>query len=122
MEKIVLLDIEGCVLPNKGGLMGDLSQLLSLQAMCKDRAVGLCTGRSQPFVEAVSKIIHAVGVPSIVENGCFLYDAIADILIPHPDLGDLGKFLEVKKFCVDRQFQRRKNVHDLYDQNTLPEK
>ena len=109
--KSALLDVEGCVLPNKGEAAVNLLHLDDLQKVCLQMAqkgffVGLCTGRSQPFAEAVAKTIPATEIPSIIESGCFLYDPILGDIFPHPKLGDAGRFLEIKRACLDNLVAR----------------
>jgi len=86
--RLIVSDIEGCLSEGKG-IPLDLSSLSSLQAYNRQAQVQavvpltLCTGRSQPFVEAFCQIL-GVFMPCICENGAFLYDPVRDVTLRNP--------------------------------------
>jgi hypothetical protein len=76
--QIVLVDIDGCLLP-KGNFGGDLLVLEKIkQYNRKSRiapkvpAVTLCSGRPAPYVEALMKLIEGY-IPAIFEWGAGIY-------------------------------------------------
>lgn len=76
---LVICDIDGCLSPESTAPM-DLASL-SLLAAYNRRAresgltppLTLCSGRPQPFAEAMCKILDIRGVPCVCENGAWLY-------------------------------------------------
>lgn len=105
---LIVSDIEGCLSPGKGFPL-DLRTLADIQQYnVQTKETGgipltLCTGRSQPFVEAFCQAL-AVRLPCVCENGSFLYDMEKDRLIRHPgiteehvkSLHELQRFLELE--------------------------
>ncbi|MBI4120781.1 MAG: HAD family phosphatase [Parcubacteria group bacterium] len=85
--ELALLDIEGCLTVRKGEPI-PIDELLYLIDTISFVPLALCTGRPQPYAEAMIQLLgeKAFRKPSIVENGCFLYDPMADRLIPHPKI------------------------------------
>jgi len=98
--KLVVADIEGCLTVNKKQPI-DTGTLSKIHAYCELARRGekvplvLCTGRPQPYAEAIIQTLDAFfpNFPSIVENGCFLYDPTEDVLIPNPAI--VGKEKEL---------------------------
>jgi len=92
MTSLIISDIEGCISPNKGQALA-LDAIAQIQAQNKLAQVGkavpltLCSGRSQPFIEAFAQML-AVSWPCVCENGAFLYDPANDRLIRHPGITD----------------------------------
>lgn len=108
--KLIVSDIEGCLTVNKKQPI-DTGVLTKIHAYCELARNGkvpplvVCTGRPQPYAEAILQILDAFfpNFPSIVENGCFLYDPVEDVLIPNPailgkenDLENIKLFLKKK--------------------------
>src|SRR6056297_3241946 len=92
MKDLCVIDIEGCLTINKGYSI-NTDGLSNIVGYCESARRGkvppvvLCTGRPQPYAEAIIQMIDGFfEFPSIVENGCFLYYPIEDKLVPHPDL------------------------------------
>ena len=91
MIKLIVCDIEGCLTINKKQPI-DTGTLVKLQAYCELARRGekpplvLCTGRPQPYAEAILQHLDAFfpNFPSVVENGLFLYDSVEDVLIANP--------------------------------------
>jgi hypothetical protein len=107
--KLVILDVEGVLtLPGGGQYPWPLSDLARVRQFLEDAAQPcvLCTGRQQPYGEAViqglnlfsplSEELRADVVsrggpellawPSVMENGAYFYDPLAKRPFPHPDL------------------------------------
>jgi hydroxymethylpyrimidine pyrophosphatase-like HAD family hydrolase len=77
---IVISDIDGCMAPESAGPMNPM-KLANVAAynvaaeQLRDRpVVTLCSGRPQPYGEALSRMIANVSVPIICEMGVWLYD------------------------------------------------
>lgn len=76
----VVCDIDGCLGPETHGAM-DVEALARIAAHNRRAAsardvptVTLCSGRPQPFAEAISRIIANQTLPVICEMGVWLYD------------------------------------------------
>lgn len=85
---LIVSDIEGCLSQGKGIPLDLLSlnllQMHNLRARDQaDVPLTLCTGRSQPFVEAFCQILN-VFMPCVCENGAFLYDPVKDVTLRNP--------------------------------------
>ncbi|PLX20445.1 hypothetical protein C0584_05915 [Candidatus Parcubacteria bacterium] len=88
---LAVCDIEGCLTINKKQPI-DTGILTKVHAYCELARVGetaplvLCTGRPQPYAEAIIQTLDAFFplFPSVVENGCFLYFPVDDIVLPNP--------------------------------------
>ncbi|MBI4118474.1 MAG: HAD hydrolase family protein [Parcubacteria group bacterium] len=102
--EVALLDIEGCLTVKKGVPI-PLDWLWYLIDSIPFVPLALCTGRSQPYAECMIQLLgdKAFHVPSIVENGCFLYDPKTDRLIPHPkiDAGVRRTFRGIREFLEE---------------------
>lgn len=77
---IIISDIDGCIAPESAGPMdaGKLARVAAYNiaaAQHRDRPmITLCSGRPQPYAEALSRMIANVSVPIICEMGVWLYD------------------------------------------------
>lgn len=77
--KWIITDIDGCLSPEESEPW-DLDLFWELARLCRAAADGkgpippmtLCTGRPQPYVEVLAKILD-VRLPIIAENGAVLY-------------------------------------------------
>jgi hydroxymethylpyrimidine pyrophosphatase-like HAD family hydrolase len=77
---LVICDIDGCLTPERLGPLDDAA----LRAIAehnlraerdRDRPLlTLCSGRPQPFVELLARVLGNHRVPCIAENGVWLYD------------------------------------------------
>jgi hydroxymethylpyrimidine pyrophosphatase-like HAD family hydrolase len=113
--RLILTDIEGCLMPAERGVacLGDLAPIAAYcDAARRDSALPplvLCTGRQIPYAECVAQVIGAFfpGMPSVVENGAFLYDIARGELIPSPAITAeaLAQTREVRE-DVDRLLAR----------------
>lgn len=76
---LVICDIDGCLQPESSAPM-DLEPLLTI-ARHNERAAShadrplltLCSGRPQPFAEAMCKLLRIAPDPCVCENGVWLY-------------------------------------------------
>lgn|SRR3989338_5793808 len=130
---IVSFDIDGCLTVNKGVAL----PLQTLDRLQKARATVpfvLSTGRSQPYAELMIQILgpKASVYPSVVENGCFLYDSQEEIMFPHPlvtkriigDFHEIRRVLEEcfpkspvqqgKELCISLTPHKKIRVEDLF--------
>lgn len=102
MIKLIVCDIEGCLTINKKQPI-DTGTLVKLQAYCELARRGekpplvLCTGRPQPYAEAIIQHLDAFfpNFPSVVENGLYLYDPVEDVLIANPAIA--GREVELRQ-------------------------
>jgi hydroxymethylpyrimidine pyrophosphatase-like HAD family hydrolase len=75
----VICDIDGCLLPETSDPMdaGALTRVAAHNRMAHERRdrplVTLCSGRPEPFVEAIARLIGVRTLPCIAENGVWLY-------------------------------------------------
>lgn len=82
---LVISDIDGCLQPESSGPI-HLADIVRI-AEHNERAAAdadrplltLCSGRPQPFAEALCKLLRISGVPCICENGVWLYDLASNI-------------------------------------------
>lgn len=82
---LIVCDVDGCLSPESSTPF-DLSNLTRiadhnrLAAEKRDRPIlTLCTGRPQPFAEAMCRLLANVHMPCICENGVWLYHPGANI-------------------------------------------
>lgn len=76
---LVICDIDGCLSP-EGSAPADVAHLSRLSAYNRlavatgeAAPLSLCSGRPQPFGEAMCKLLGIEGVPCVFENGAWLY-------------------------------------------------
>lgn len=130
---LVTLDIEGCLTINKGVAL-PLQALDRLQKAKATAPFVLSTGRPQPYAELMIQILgpKASVYPSVVENGCFLYDSQKEIMFPHPlvtkgiieDFDGIRGILEEcfpespvqpgKELCISLTPHKKIGVEDLF--------
>ncbi len=103
--RLVSIDIEGCLIPRKGGYI-DLNVLREMRTLdAKSRKqpdhprLTLCSGRAQPFVEAMIGIIGG-WTPAVCENGGIIYDPLNDVSLFHPKIDEK----QIKKINDLREF------------------
>jgi len=87
---VVFCDIDGCLGPESSGAL-DVASLAKVAEHNRraqehrDRpVVTLCTGRPQPFAEAMTKLIGNTTVPLVAENGVWVYDPAANAYLMDP--------------------------------------
>ena len=71
LPAIVLLDIDGCLLPHDR-VLADPEALSRFRTLAARLPIGFCTGRPQPFVDALSRI-YPITAPSICEWGGVIF-------------------------------------------------
>jgi hydroxymethylpyrimidine pyrophosphatase-like HAD family hydrolase len=79
MVRWIITDIDGCISPEES-IAWDLERFGQLARIFRQASVGsgslapitLCTGRPQPYVEALMKLLD-VRAPAICENGAVIY-------------------------------------------------
>lgn len=106
--QLILCDIEGCLMPadrseaRPENLAGIASYCAAAKADSSLPPMVFCTGRQAPYAECLGQIIGAVfpGIPSIVENGAFLYDIAENRMIRNPALK--GAFMERRSDLVSK--------------------
>ncbi len=75
---LIVSDIDGCLQPESNTAM-DLESLSKIAAWNRDAdrcgmpRLTLCSGRPQPFAEAMCKVVGNLSVPCVAENGVWLY-------------------------------------------------
>lgn len=86
----IVCDIDGCLSPEHSGPMdaGALSRIAAYNLGAQesgDRPVlTLCSGRPQPFAEAMCRLIGNRTLPIVCENGVWLYDPAANEYVMDP--------------------------------------
>jgi hydroxymethylpyrimidine pyrophosphatase-like HAD family hydrolase len=80
----VICDIDGCLSPESSGPfdVAALAQIAEHNRLAQDRRdrplLTLCTGRPQPFAEAMARLLGNRTLPLVAENGVWLYDPAAN--------------------------------------------
>lgn len=78
----VISDLDGCLANERGGpfdlpRLAQLAEHNRLAERDRDRpVVTLCTGRPQPFAEAMCRVIGNTTTPCVAENGVWLYHPV----------------------------------------------
>ncbi|MCC7165308.1 MAG: HAD family phosphatase [Anaerolineae bacterium] len=111
--RVVVTDIDGCLTPGEGGAW-DFDVLrfvaaLNRRARAGDApfAVTLCTGRQQPYVEAMMQAIDG-HLPAIYENGAGLYFPHPYRFVAHPAITPtaLGQLAEIRRVLQTEMVER----------------
>lgn len=98
--RLIALDIDGCLIGPDERL--EFSALETLKQVALNTPIALCTGRSDTYTDRFLKMLGTCSVPSIVENGCFLYDP-SPALVSHPELPkDLGIFEDIRNLIQEK--------------------
>lgn len=85
---ICYIDIDGCITNGKTEL-SNIEALLKLSFLVKNKQqYGLCTGRSAPYVEAISSIL-GIDRWCVCENGAYIYHPKSDKVLFNPLVTDL---------------------------------
>lgn len=107
--RAIYCDIEGCILPGKGlpfPLM-EINDLCLFLNTHTSTAFGICTGRSIPFVEAITQALNLVNstFPCVCEGGAVLYWPASDRWekIAHFPTKDKQNFLDSVQNLAYRQ-------------------
>jgi hydroxymethylpyrimidine pyrophosphatase-like HAD family hydrolase len=89
---LVICDVDGCLAPESASPMdaARLAQVAEhnrLAAERRDRPIlTVCTGRPQPFAEAMCRLVHNDSVPCVAENGVWLYYPGSNLYEMDPDI------------------------------------
>ncbi|TVQ22071.1 MAG: HAD family phosphatase [Spirochaetaceae bacterium] len=70
--KLIVSDVDGCISPEES-VGWDHHAFHELAERVRGKAFTICTGRPQPYVEVLLKLLD-VGLPAICENGAVFYD------------------------------------------------
>jgi hypothetical protein len=76
---LVICDIDGCLTPEKPGPfdVDALARIAEYNRLAHERGdrprITACTGRPQPYTEAMCRLLGNVSVPCVAENGVWLY-------------------------------------------------
>jgi hydroxymethylpyrimidine pyrophosphatase-like HAD family hydrolase len=87
---VVFCDIDGCLAPESTGPMDvpSLAVIAEHNRLAQERrdrpVVTLCSGRPQPFAEAMGKIIGNTSIPLVAENGVWVYDPASNDYLMDP--------------------------------------
>ncbi|MEM9602420.1 MAG: HAD family hydrolase [Pseudomonadota bacterium] len=100
MNALIFCDIDGCLSDGKNRAF-DLPRLLEARAVIARLAkhgIGftLCTGRPQPFAEAVAQTLDSV-LPLVCEGGALVYAPATDTYLPVADSESLRAIAEVER-------------------------
>lgn len=100
----IISDIDGCIMHP----LQDISEILTLREYIKEKNLNfsLCTGRPQPFVDAVVMLCNLENqqMMHICEGGVVFYDPSQGLMHQeiHPSLGEEGQFAEIRSGYIDR--------------------
>lgn len=75
-------DVDGCLVPEESepwdwDVLTQLAETIRRVSRNGGLRVGLCTGRPQPYVEALMKTL-GITLPAVCENGAILYDLLSN--------------------------------------------
>lgn len=98
--RLIALDIDGCLIgPDETLFPATVDTLCQASLIAP---ITLCTGRSGAYADSLLRMLGSPSVPSVVENGCFLYDP-SGVSISHPGLpADLGLFDDIRSLLQSR--------------------
>ncbi|MFN0012327.1 MAG: HAD family hydrolase [Phycisphaerales bacterium] len=91
---LVICDIDGCLTPESSTPF-DLDNLALIAAhnrLAQERGdrptVTVCSGRPQPFAEAICRLIHNTTQPCVCENGAWVYHPGTNLYTLDPAISD----------------------------------
>ncbi|MFW5715841.1 MAG: HAD family hydrolase [Spirochaetota bacterium] len=104
--KLIVSDVDGCIAPEESAAW-DLAAFGRLAALVRGREGGaplplvLCTGRPQPYVEVLMKLLD-VRFPAICESGAVIYTLHDNRCRFGPGVTEegLSQLREIKRFIV----------------------
>jgi hydroxymethylpyrimidine pyrophosphatase-like HAD family hydrolase len=103
---LIIADIDGCLVP-EGPEPFDLPSLARVaehNRLAQDRGdrpvLTVCSGRPQPFVEAVCRLVGNTSAPCVAENGVWLYHPGTNEYLLDPAITDehLAAVEEARRF------------------------
>lgn len=107
MDQIIFCDIDGCLVEAKHAPlnMAGLAQVRHVVAQLDALDIGfcLCTGRPQPYAEAVGQVL-GLRRPFICENGAFVFHPKYDRPILKVKDSKRGKLLKLRKLLVKANY------------------
>lgn len=86
----IVCDIDGCLSPEHSGPMdaGALARIADWNRDAQERSdrpvLTLCSGRPQPFAEAMCRLIGNRTLPIVCENGVWMYDPVTNEYLMDP--------------------------------------
>lgn len=86
----VICDIDGCLSPEHSGPMdvASLGRIAEHNRLAQERGdrpvVTVCSGRPQPFAEAMCRVIGNRTLPIVCENGVWMYDPVTNAYLMDP--------------------------------------
>lgn len=88
--KLIVSDVDGCISPEESEPW-DLEPFVTLARRLRDYRLPftLCTGRPQPYVEVLAKLLD-VRLPLICENGAVVYELATNRSAPGPGVSADG--------------------------------
>jgi hypothetical protein len=110
---LAVVDVDGCLTPGVGSAwnweaLRTVSEF-NQRARCDEQipAVTLCTGRQQPYVEALMQAIGAF-LPGIYEHGCGLYFPESFQFAEHPSItAETREAVALAKAAITEQIVAR---------------
>lgn len=116
--KLIMSDIDGCLLEK--GVIPSIEHIALFQryarmARLKDSLpLVICTGRGAEYVQPLSQIFGIMDkneLPSVVENGSFLYYPFSRRMLPHPALEGKEEFVvSVKESLLKKMVKNGRGV------------
>jgi hydroxymethylpyrimidine pyrophosphatase-like HAD family hydrolase len=91
---VVFCDVDGCLMPEDASPadLAALGQIAAFQARALERMdlpiLVPCTGRPQPYAEAVCRLLGCAALPAICESGVWFYDFAAHRWQMHPAISE----------------------------------
>ena len=86
--ELIVCDVDGCISPEES-VAWDLDAVSRLAMMVREAPFTLCTGRPQPYVEALMKLLD-VRLPTVCENGALYYSLHDNRSVFAPGVTDAG--------------------------------
>lgn len=108
--KLIVSDVDGCLAPEESAAW-DLEAFASLASRVRagnaERPFTLCTGRPQPYVEVLMKLLD-VRVPAICESGAVFYSLHDNRSVYGPGVTDskLDELVEIRHFITSDLLHR----------------
>lgn len=108
--RLIVSDVDGCIAPEESAAW-DLAPFVRLAERVRARQhevpFTLCTGRPQPYVEALMKLFD-VRVPAICESGAVLYSLTDNRSVYGPGVTEekLDELLEIRHFVTSDLLKR----------------
>lgn len=106
---VVFCDIDGCLMPEESQAadVEALATVAEYNRRALDRAdrpvIVPCTGRPQPYAEAVCRLLGCSALPAICENGVWLYDFAGHRWQMHPAISrdDIACVQALERWITD---------------------